>query len=79
MRPARRRTQVEVLLDKLAEAEALGQGGRQEEPRVGHQAVVVKTLCRAGRGCAMIASIRCSSVGLDGLDRNAIFPVQMGT
>jgi hypothetical protein len=34
-----------MLIDQLPEAEVLDQGGRQEEPRVGHQAVVVK-----GRG-----------------------------
>ena len=42
VRPARPVTEVEVLIDELAEAEAVGQGGRQEEPRVGHQAVVVE-------------------------------------
>ena len=43
--PARRLPEVEVLLDELLEAEVRSERGRQEEPRVGHQAVVVK-----GRG-----------------------------
>jgi hypothetical protein len=28
--------EVEMRIDQLAQAEVLGQGGRQEEPRVGH-------------------------------------------
>ncbi len=31
-----------MLVDEALEAEVLGQGGRQEEPRVGHQAIVVE-------------------------------------
>ena len=31
-----------MFVDERPEAEVLGQGGRQQEPRVGHQAVVVK-------------------------------------
>ena len=34
--------EVEMFVDECPEAEVLGQGGRQQEPRVGHQAVVVK-------------------------------------
>jgi hypothetical protein len=36
------RTEVEMRIDQLAQAEVLGQRGRQQEPRVGHQAIVVK-------------------------------------
>ena len=42
LRPARRPPQVEVLVDELPETQVVGQGGRQEEPRVGHQAVIVE-------------------------------------
>ncbi len=35
-------TEVEVAIDELSKTQASGQGGRQEEPRVGHQAVVVE-------------------------------------
>lgn len=31
-----------MTLDELAQAEMLGQGGRQQEPGVGHQTVVVE-------------------------------------
>ena len=34
--------EVEMFVDERPEAEVLGQGGRQQEPRVGHQAGVVK-------------------------------------
>ncbi len=40
--PPRCAAQVEMAVDQLAEPEVVGQGGRQEEPRVGHQAVVVE-------------------------------------
>jgi hypothetical protein len=33
---------VKVLLDEIFQAETGGQGGRQEEPRIGHQAIVVE-------------------------------------
>ena len=42
VRPTRPGTEVEVLVHQLAETEMMGQGGRQQEPRVGHQAVVVE-------------------------------------
>ena len=35
-------TEVEVGLDELAQPEVVGEGGRQEEPRIGDQAVVVE-------------------------------------
>ncbi len=34
--------EVEVAVDQLAQAEAVSQGGRQKQSRVGHQAVVVE-------------------------------------
>ena len=40
--PAHCRPQVEVLIDQLPEAQMLCQGGRQQEPGSGHQAVVVE-------------------------------------
>ena len=42
VRPARRIAQVEELLDEFGQAEAQGQGGRQDQPGIGHQAVVVE-------------------------------------
>jgi len=42
VRPTWRLPEVEVLLDKLLQAEMLGQGGGQEKPGIGHEAVVVK-------------------------------------
>ena len=40
--PARRFAQVQVLLYQFGQAQAPGQGGRKEQPSVGHQAVVVE-------------------------------------
>ncbi len=42
VRPTGRGAEVEVLIHELLETEMLGQGGRQEQPRVRHQAVVVE-------------------------------------
>lgn len=42
VRPAGRGTEIEVLVHQLAQAEMVGQRGRQEEPRIGHQTVVVE-------------------------------------
>jgi len=42
IRPAGRRAEVEVLVHQLAQAEMVSQRGRQEEPRIGHQAVIVE-------------------------------------
>ena len=41
-RPAARPPEVEVFVHQLPEIEVVGQGGRQEEPRVGHQAIIVE-------------------------------------
>ncbi len=40
--PARRIAQVEALLDELGQAEAQGEGGRKDQPGIGHQAVIVE-------------------------------------
>lgn len=40
--PAHRVAQVEVLIDELLQAQVLHQGGRQQEPGIGHQAVIVE-------------------------------------
>jgi hypothetical protein len=42
VRPAGRRAQVEMALDELPEAQVMGQGDRQQEARVGHQAIVIE-------------------------------------
>jgi hypothetical protein len=42
VRPTRSITEVKVDVDELLQTEMVGEGGRQEEPRVGHQAVVVE-------------------------------------
>ena len=42
VRPARRIAQVEALLDQLGQAQAPGEGGRKDQPGIGHQAVVVE-------------------------------------
>jgi len=34
--------QVDVVVEQLPQAEMLGEGGRQDEPGVGHQSLVVK-------------------------------------
>ena len=40
--PARGIAQVEVLPDQFGQAQAPSQGGRQEQPGIGHQAVIVE-------------------------------------
>ena len=42
VRPSRGIAQVEALLDEFGQAEMPGQGGRKEQPGVGHQAAVVE-------------------------------------
>jgi len=42
VRPPGRVAQVEMLVDRLAETEVLGQRGRQDQAGIGHQAVVVE-------------------------------------
>jgi len=34
--------QVDVVIEQLPQAEVLGEGGRQDEPGVGHQSLVVE-------------------------------------
>ena len=40
--PPRRAAQVKVMVNEFPQAEVLGEGGRQEQAGIGHQAVVVK-------------------------------------
>ena len=42
MRPAGLVAQPDVLIDEALQAQVLGQCRRQEEPRIGHQAIVVE-------------------------------------
>jgi hypothetical protein len=42
VRPPGRPAEIKVGLDELAQPEVLGQRGRQQQPRVGHQAIVVE-------------------------------------
>ena len=42
VRPNRGIAQDEALLDQLGQAEMQGQGGWQDQPRIGHQAVVIE-------------------------------------
>ena len=40
--PPRRDAQVEVMVDEFPQAQVMGEGGRKEQPVIGHQAVVVE-------------------------------------
>ena len=42
VRPTRGIAQVEALLDQLGETQVQGQRGRQDQPGIGHQAVIIK-------------------------------------
>ena len=42
VRPARRAAEGEALPEELGQAEAPGQGGRKNQPGIGHQAVIVE-------------------------------------
>ena len=42
VRPPRRAAEVEVLPEELGQAKAQGEGGRKDQPGIGHQAVVVE-------------------------------------
>ena len=73
VRPPRGFAQVEALLDEFGQAEMPGQGGRKEQPGIGHQAAVVEgDLDPVGVGC-VIASIGCSFSGV-GFCRKTIIP-----
>ena len=47
------------MVDEFPQAQVPGEGGRQEQAGIGHQAVVVKD-DRIGRDCSVPASIECS-------------------
>ena len=40
--PPRRAAQVKVMVDEFPQAQVLGEGHREQQPSIGHQAVVVK-------------------------------------
>ena len=42
VRPPRRSSQVNVVVDEFTQTQVLGEGGGKEQPRIGHQAVVVE-------------------------------------
>ena len=42
MGPTRRISQVNVMVHQLAQTQVVGQGHRQDQPSIGHQAVVIK-------------------------------------
>ena len=42
VRPARGAAKVEMVVDQFGQAQAPGQGGRKEQPGIGHQAVIVE-------------------------------------
>ena len=42
VRPPRRSSEVNVVVDEFTQTQVLGQGDRKEQPSIGHQAVVVK-------------------------------------
>ena len=42
VRPSRRAAEVKVMVDELPQAQVPGEGGRQEQAGIGHQAMVVK-------------------------------------
>ena len=42
VRPARRISEVNVTVDEFTQTQVLGEGDRKEQPRIGHQAVVVE-------------------------------------
>jgi hypothetical protein len=50
VRPPRCLPEIEMLVDQLAQAQVVGQGGRQHQARVGHQMVVVEGRVEAVEG-----------------------------
>ena len=42
VRPSRRAAEVKVMVDEFPQAQVPGEGGRQEQAGIGHQAMVVK-------------------------------------
>ena len=75
VRPPRRVTEVEVAVGELLQTEMLGERGREEQPRIGHQAVVVEG--RSGRGC--LASNGCSLFLVGGFLQTPLSQIQRGT
>ena len=48
------------MVDEFPQAQVPGEGGRQEQAGIGHQAMVVKDDAVYGRDCSVAASIGCS-------------------
>ena len=63
VRPPRGIAQVEALPDEFGQAEVPRQGGRKEQPGIGHQAAVVEGDLGSGRGGCVAASTGCSFSG----------------
>ena len=60
VRPPRRAAEVEVTVDEFPQAQVPGEGGRQEQAGIGHQAVVVKDDADPVGIVSVAASIGCS-------------------
>ena len=54
--PPRGIAQVEALPDEFGQAQAQGEGGRQDQPGIGHQAMIVEGDHGCGRGSGVVAS-----------------------
>ena len=48
------------MVDEFPQAQVMGEGGRKEQPGIGHQPVVVEKRHECGRGGCVVASIGCS-------------------
>ena len=59
IRPPRRISEVNVVVDEFTQTQVLGEGDREEQPGIGHQAVVVEGDLNAVGDGQVVASIRC--------------------
>ena len=72
--PPRGAAEIEVMVYEFPQTQVLGEGGRQEQAGIGHQAVVVKgDLDAVGPGC-VVAFIGCSFSGTGFLFQNHYRP-----
>ena len=62
--PPRRAAEVEVTVDEFPQAQVSGEGARQEQAGIGHQAVVAKDDVDTVGGVCVVASIGCSFSGV---------------
>ena len=68
VRPPRRAAEVEVMVDEFPQAQVPGEGGRQEQAGIGHQAVVIKgdadtvgiVVCQHLLGAPCFRAVLCS-------------------